>query len=136
MESVALATAYTGAKSVDDNAYDRVATVDADASLLNSCWDKVCGRVAEKLQPFLSSSETGEEEFTLNLEVSGAYCDSLTPSVNSDLQACLTSGIIAEWFRFACPTKTPEWETESHCLLNRAFSKLCSRKKPRRSYSE
>lgn len=131
LEKVSLESAYTGAKTdQDDRFYDRVATIDADKELLSGFWIESCGKITDKLREFIRSSVNNELALTLNLEISNAYDEALTPSVKEDLRGVLLYGIIGRWFRFTFPERSAEWLAQSSDLLERACSKLCHRSRP------
>ena len=133
LEEVALASAYSGAKTEGSpDFFDRVATIEEDAGLLSRFWTRMCGTVTDKLKSFITASETTDESLSLTLELSGAYDDSLTPSVKSDLFSAMAAGVAAGWFQITFPSRAHEWEAQSELLLKRCFSKLCHRKKPKR----
>ena len=133
-KEVSLNTAYTGAKSATENGlFDRVATINADSPILSRFWVQACGEVTEKLKGMIVASESFSEALSVSLELSGAYDDSLTPSVEADLSAAIAAGVTARWMRLSFPDKASEWEAQSAHLLHRAFAKLCHRKKPTRT---
>ena len=136
LEEVSLATAYTGAKSGgDESMFERVATITEDEALLTRLWNGLGGILTEKFKSFIISSEITSGSFLLTLEVSGAYDDSLTSSVKSDINGGVAAGVVAGWFRISFPEKSSEWEKQSEMLLSRAFSKLYHRRRPSRRES-
>lgn len=131
LEEVALNTAYTGVKTdAEKGFFDRVATIDEDEELLSRVWKKVCGEVIEKLKQYISAINIKDESMELSLEMSGAYDDTLTPALITDIKDAVAAGVTAGWFSFSCPEKAKDWENMKAGLLTNAFSKLCSRKKP------
>lgn len=136
LEEVALAAAYSGAKTeAAEGFFDRVATIEDDSGILSRFWTLICGRVADKLKNFITASEISGDSLSLTLELSGAYDDTLSPSVKSDLFSAMASGVTAKWFRITFPARAPEWEDQSAELLERALSKLCHRLPPQRQQS-
>lgn len=134
-EDVSLASAYTGAKTDDDSGvnFNRIATIDADNNLLSRFWIQACGIVTDKLKSFIMASEINENSIKLTLELSGAYDDSMSPSVEKDVFSAMTAGVTAQWFAITFPERTKEWDEKSAALLNRAFAKLCHRRRPKRA---
>ena len=133
LDEISLNSAYAGTKTVgEEGFYDRVATVEADSLLLSRFWTEMYGEVTEKFREFIVKAEKTETDFSLTLELSNAYDESLTPSVREDIFGGMVKGMMAYWFRYTCPDKSPEWQKESSSLLSRAFAKLCFRKRPRR----
>ena len=133
LEEVSLNTAYTGAKTGDiPGTFDKVATIEGDHRLLGKIWGWVCGEVIEKVREFIADSESAENELKIILEMSEAFDSSLFPSVVSDMKAAVAAGVSARWFGYSFPEKAGEWEGLFERLLQRAFSKLCHRRKPHR----
>ena len=133
MTEVALASSYAGAKSRETADFDTVATVKEDEAFLQRFWNDTCGEIASVLQEFVAVALFSGESLKLELELSGAYDEALTPSVEADIFSALSAGVTARWFRFTLPEKAPEWETRSRDLLERAHRKLCYRRKPLKS---
>ena len=103
-EEVSLATAYTGAKTESDKAfYERVATINCDDTLLRRFWNQACGIVTARFKNFIRESEIKEDLLMLNLELSNAYDDAMTPSVKSDLFSAMAAIVTERWFRITCP---------------------------------
>lgn len=132
-EEISLASAYAGAKKDDEKGfYDRVATVNADETLLNRFVTEMHGVVADRFREFLTSTECGEEALGFTLEVSGSYDNSLTPSVKEDIFRGIVAGVISRWFRFTFPSQEETYRIQTDRFLERAYAKLCQRRKPRR----
>ena len=132
MEEVGMTSAYLGAKSGEEEgkSFLKIATIEADRDLLDRFWVEMTGRIADKLKNVIKSNSLSETDFEMELEVSGAYDESLTPSVERDLYASLVAWVTARWLRYTFPDRANEWEAEANSLLERAFCKLCYRKKP------
>lgn len=130
-EDVALHSAYTGEKeNADPNFFRKVATVKADNPLLLRFWSDMASRISERLQAFVSMFNCSDDLFSLTLMLSGAYDDTLTPGVKTDLKSALVAGVAARWYAFAYPEKTAELENREEKLLDSVISKLCHRKPP------
>lgn len=130
-EDVSLKSEYAGFKSPDKEAlYPRVSTIDADENILSGFWLEMCGRISEILKDFITVSSISSSSWKFSMEVSGAYDDTFTPSVNNDIQSSLSTGILARWFKFTFPERAAEFQQESETLLNRVISKLCHRRRP------
>ena len=130
LDTVALNSAYIST----DKEYsgERVETIETDNSILTRFWSEMCGNVTEKLRNFIFTGTVNLESMKLELELSNAYDESLTPSVVNDLSAAMVAGVTAQWFQFRFHDRYEEWDNRSSQLLDRAFSKLCHRKKPTR----
>lgn len=134
MTEVSLASAYAGAKSGNETRnFSSVATVKEDEALLERFWNDTCGEIASVLKEFVVTAIFSGDSFILRLELSEAYDDVMTPSVESDLFSSLGAGVTARWFEFSLPEKASEWKERSETLLQRAHRKLCYRRRPQRS---
>lgn len=130
---IALQSAYAGVKNGDSSRFfDKVATAKSDEALLNRFLTEMAGVIADHLKAFVVDYSCSPASFSISLEVSGAYDDSLTLSVTSDLFAALSAGVTARWFALAYPEKASEFSAKTDALLSRVYSKLYSRKKPAR----
>ena len=128
-------TAYTGVKSDDSDSgalFERVATVEEDAELFARYWRDACAIVAERLKQFVGGAGFGREELSLNLEVSGAFDDSLSPSVETAVFSVIAALLSARWFRLSMKEKAEEWEEEASRLLAEIERMLFHRRAPRR----
>ena len=131
LDEVSLNTAYAGAKTQGEaGIFERVAAIEADEALLSKFWLEMTGQLAETLQGFIKSAEHSQTALKLNLETSGAYDESLTPSLVEDVKAALAAGITQRWFTYTLPSRAEEFCRNSELLLKRIISKLCHRKKP------
>lgn len=129
-------TAYAGAKSPSsdlDKDYDRIATVDEDAAMLNRYWHNAGNTLADRLKDFITGFHIDDDTIALTLEVSGAYDESLTPSAEGDLRSFVAAAMARAWFALTLPDRAAEWETECSRLLRDASRKLYHRRRPRRS---
>ena len=108
-----------GVKSDDSDSgalFERVATVEEDADLFARYWRDACAIVAERLKQFVGR-RVWREELSLNLEVSGAFDDSLSPSVETAVFSVIAAPLSARWFRLSMKEKAEEWEEEASRLL-------------------
>lgn len=128
-------TAYTGVKSPsggDLKTIDRIATVDEDSALLSRYWQKAGSILADRLKDFITGAAVSDSTIALTLEVSGAYDDALTPSLETDLKGFVAAAMTRSWFAITLPDRVAEWDAESERLLRDASRKLYHRRKPRR----
>ena len=136
LDDVSLNSAYAGAKSNDGKAsFDKVAVIEQDEAMLSRFWTEMCGKITDKLKEFVAVSSLTSDKFSLTLELSGAYDESMSQSVVEDLKAALATGVTARWFRYTLSDRAEEWDAQSTRLLDSALSKLCHRSKPVRSNS-
>ncbi len=128
-------TAYTGAKSIAGGSqedFDRVATADEDAAMLDRYWLNAAGMLAEHLKEFITSASADTAGISFALEMSGAYDDSLTPSLKEGAAALVAAAMAKSWFSMTYPEKAAEWEAECVRLLKETDRKLYHRRKPAR----
>lgn len=131
IDKVSLNTAYTGAKNAKESGYyDRVATIKADRVLLESLVGQSAGLLMERLKDFITVPFLGGDEISFTLELSGAFDESLIPSVTNDLEDVLVTATTAAWMRIADVTKAENWERETSAILQRGIAKLCHRRRP------
>ncbi len=134
-QELAKTTAYTGVKNESEDAataFNRVATVEEDSGLLQRYWEMACSELIEKLKRFVTSAVNTSDRLTLSLETSGAYDDSLTPSLKTDLFSFLVASIAARWFRMVLKERAEEYGREASAKLTEAERKLYYRKRPQR----
>lgn len=134
LEEVSLHSSYMGVKnSAEISFFNRVSTIKEDETLLCGFWKEACGELAEKFRPYLYSYNLDDSALSVSLETSGAYDDALTPSVVSDSFNAIAFGVLGRWLKIVFPEKSEETINQSRLLLERAYSKLCQRQKPRRN---
>ena len=133
-DEVSLKTAYTGAKNTAcSDCFSRISTVNDDDEILSCYWKTACGEITDKLRAFLTGCQISDNNFNMILEVSGAYDEALTPWVESDLFDTLVASVTAAWFRLSLPENAGEHELKALTLLQRAYAKLCQRRRPQRN---
>lgn len=130
-ENVSLHSTYTGAKNTtEDTSLMKVATNDSDNLMLSRFWLDICGEITEKFRQFIVKTEINDTSFSMTLELSSAFDESLLSTIRTDLQGACVNGILGAWFEISFPEKSVEAATRCQTLLQRAFSKLCHRRKP------
>lgn len=132
-DEVSLKTAYTAAKSEDENSnFDRVATIDADESLLSRFWRDICGFATDHLRHFVKSFSISSDLFSLTFELSNAFNETETSAITNDIIAAIASGITEKWMLVASPSNAPEFATQTLSILDRILSRFCQRRRPTR----
>ena len=132
-KELAKVTAYAGAKSDSDalsEVVDRVATVKEDDELLSRYWEMACSGLVDRLKSFVTVADYSADSLLLQLETSGAYDDSLTPSLRTDIFSYLVADIAARWFRITWQEKAESYAGEASRLLTEAERKLYHRRRP------
>ena len=140
-DEVAKTTSYTGAKMQgDDTAYDRIFTTDSDRSMLERFWTEACNAATEQLKKFIVEvSENGEgntidlsRDYVVKLELSSAYDENLTESVQASLFSFFVSAIVSKWYKFTNKDETESYAADAVGMMNDVMGKIFYRKKPRR----
>lgn len=87
MREVAVTTAYTGGKmDKDENALDRISTVDEDESHLERFWDESRADLSQELLELVTfEGLRNETDYEVRLNVSKSFEDALLPSMNKSL---------------------------------------------------
>lgn len=133
LQDISLNSAYAGAKSPGEkDIFERVATVNEDSGILSGFFSEMCGSILEKFSGNVASSSLTESRFSLVLEVSGSFDESLSESLVNDITAYMSAGVTARWFQITLAEKAVEWDAKANLLLQRAFAKICQRKRPQR----
>ncbi len=135
-EKVAQTTAYLGLKSPGEGErgelLDRVATVDGDAAMLSGFIAEGYATAVERLKGFVADAVFSEDKMRLMLEVSGAYDDSVTPTLTTGFRSFLVATVMARWLRLSFPDKAEEWEKEAELRLSSVERNLYHRRRPTR----
>ncbi|MCM1356433.1 MAG: hypothetical protein NC212_08520 [Staphylococcus sp.] len=133
-EEVAQTTAYTGAKmDGDEDAYDRISTIDEDQGLLERFWNESCVAVCGKLRRFLKGGFTEESsKFALVLEVPSGFNPALLVSMQKELFSFFVMNITAKWYAFTNKKEAGDYAVSAMTLLEGVHRKACYKKKPSR----
>lgn len=138
---VAKTTSYAGQKMVDDeSAYSRIFTTDADREMLERYWVEACAGATNLLKPWLVSVGAQPEshgvdlgnDYTVTLQVSDRYDESLTDSVETSLYSYVVNTILAKWFVLSNKGETEAYATMAVGMMEDVLQKLYYQKKPER----
>ena len=133
--------AYIGAKYIgDDDAYNRISTVDGDRTMLEHFWSEACSLTTSTLKPFIvevnAHPVSHTVELALNyetkLKVSTLYDDSLTESISTSLFSFFVNYIIGKWCEFVNKAEASVYLTTANSMMQDVTSKLYHRKRPQR----
>lgn len=134
---VAKATDYTGSKLIDgdEGARDRILAVDDDFKELGRFWDETVAAAEEWLKQMLVSGQTlttddGDRQYDMNIEVSKAWDATLHGSVESTLRSYFIASIIGQWFKFANKGEAKEYLASAGEMLQNVERLLYARKRP------
>lgn len=131
---VARTTEYSGAKISDEEAYERIATIDEDRGLLQRFWDETRAEVARELIRLLSTEgmDTDGDTYTLQLEVSPAFDKALLPSMQLGLFSYFVQSIAAKWYVFTNKEESAAFANAGKKILDDVREKVFYKKPPTR----
>lgn len=129
-EEVAQTTSYTGAKMDDEHAYERIFTTDEDAKQLERFWNECKNMVCNSLKKVLESETEQQGTYTLNLELSSAFDESLVESMQRSLFSFFVMNITAKWFTFANKSEATGYATEAATYIEDIMCKAYFKKRP------
>lgn len=162
MHEVAMTTAYTGAKQMDtdENAYERIATVDEDETELKRFWEESRAELCQELiglvtfegmvsnlakpdepkEPLIAEtmqlSELPEavqaEHYELRMDVSKSFDEALLPSMELSLRSFFVYSIVAKWYIYTNKGEAGEYADKAATLLDDIHRKAVNKKKPER----
>lgn len=133
-------TAYIGAKSTEEGAYNRIFTTDADRTLLENYWSEACSMVTASVKSYIkhvsdnevSHSVSLEKNYEVTLSLSELFDNSLENSIKSSLFHSFVYFIVSKWCIVASPQSAESYALEATKMLNDAVQNLCHRKRPER----
>lgn len=134
-------TAYIGAKTIgDDASYGRIATVDADRTLLENFWAEACGVVISNLKQFLvevpdiSTSHTINlaNNFNIELNMPSSFNTELGDGIQSDIFNFFVLFIVGKWCRLTNKAESDIYTLDADQKLHKAMQKVYYRKPPQR----
>lgn len=129
-EEVAKTTSYTGAKMDDEHAYERIFTTDEDATILERFWNECKNMVCNSLKKVLESETEEQGTYTLNLQLSSAFDESLVESMQRSLFSFFVMNITAKWYTFANKSEATGYATEAATYIEDIMRKAYFKKKP------
>jgi len=137
---IAKTSSYSGAKSDDSSAYDRIFTTDEDRQMLERFWNEASNAVTELFKPFITSVVSSPEShgielgrnYTATLELSASFDVNLKSSIESSLFSFFVNFILGKWYGFTNKPEAQGCGQEAAAMLDDVRSKLYYRKKPTR----
>lgn len=129
---VAKTTSYTGAKMDDDAAYDRIFTTEEDKVMLERFWNESKNAIAGNLKKFLVSETETDATYTLTLELSASFDESLLKSMERSLFSFFVMNITAKWYTFTNKEETTDYAAGAATNVEDIMRKVFFKKKPRR----
>lgn len=126
-------TNYTGAKmDGDENAYDRIRTVDEDKTELQRFWDESRAEIAQTFIRMLVSETMDGDNYTLVLNVSVAFDKALLPGMQLGLFSYFVQSITSKWYVYSNKQEAPGYASVAKNSLNEVKEKAFFKKKPTR----
>lgn len=128
---VAKTTSYTGAKmQEDEGAYERIFTTDEDKSMLERFWNECRITVAGALKKVLDSETETDGVYSLSLELSSAFDEALTESMQKSLFSFFVMAIAAKWYAFTNKGEVTGYAAEAAVYLEDVAKKAFFKRKP------
>lgn len=154
MKEVAVTTAYTGGKmDKDDNAFNRISTVDEDETHLERFWEECRADLCQELIGLVSfegmafddiihvnpdivvprvSAVSRHMHYEVRLDVSKSFDNALLPSMKLSLFSYFVHGIAAKWYIYTNKGEAGEYADKAATLLDDIHRKALYKKKPTR----
>lgn len=137
MAEVAVTTAYTGGKMLDndENALHRISTVDEDENHLERFWEESRADLSQELIGLVARegmAAPGGGDYELRLEVSRAFDEALLPSMRVSLRSFFVHNIVAKWYVYTNKGEAGEYADKATTLLEDIHRKAVYKKRPRR----
>lgn len=153
LKEVAVTTAYTGSKMDDDeNALQRISTVDEDELHLERFWEEcradICqeliglvifeGMISSLVKPTNENAAAMSQEiaakptYELRLDVSKSFDEALLPSMKLSLFNYFVQGIVAKWYVYTNKKEAGDYAVRASALLDDVHRKAVYKRKPTR----
>lgn len=126
LSEVARKSAYTGAKKEgDDNALDRISTVDEDETELKSFFDECRIELTEYLRGTLDSEglDSDNDTYNIAINVSDKFNDALQSTMQLALKSFFVKGILSRWFGYTNAEEAAQYAMQSASALELLWSK-------------
>lgn len=131
-DEVSKTTSYTGAKMEDESAYDRIFTTEEDKAMLERFWNESKNAIAGNLKKFLVSETETDATYTLTLELSASFDESLLKSLERSLFSFFVMNITAKWYTFTNKEEATDYAAGADTNVEDIMRKAFFKKKPRR----
>lgn len=129
---VAKTTSYTGAKMEDETAYDRIFTTDEDKTMLERFWNESKNAICNSMKKFLSDEQEEDGNYTLTLELSASFDESLLESMERSLFSFFVMNITAKWYTLANKKEATDYAAGAAANVEDIMRKAFFKKKPKR----
>lgn len=130
LHRVARMTNYTGAKREgDENAYDRISTVDEDDDELKLFWDELRGELIHILAGKIVSEglQTDDDTYDLTLSVYDGFNTALIAGMTINLFYYFVYGILAKWYIYTNEQSVDDYAAMAAVQIDELSSHLVQR---------
>lgn len=129
---VAKTTSYTGAKMDDEAAYNRIFTTEEDKTMLERFWNESKNSICNSMKKFLSDEQEEDGNYTLTLELSASFDESLLESMERSLFSFFVMNITAKWYTLANKQEATDYAAGAAANVEDIMRKAFFKKKPKR----
>lgn len=129
---VAKTTSYTGAKMDDEGAYDRIFTTEEDKTMLERFWDESKNTICNSMKKFLVNEKESNDTYTLTLNLSASFDESLLESMERSLFSFFVMNITAKWYTLANKQAATDYAAGAATNVEDIMRKAFFKKKPKR----
>ena len=129
---VAKTTSYTGAKMSDKEAYERIFTTEEDKTMLERYWNESKNTICDSLKKFLTDEQENGGTYTLTLDLSVSFDESLLESMERSLFSFFVMNITAKWYTLANKQEATDYATGAATNVEDILRKAFFKKKPKR----
>lgn len=134
MQEVAVTTAYTGGKMIDDDEHapERISTVDEDENHLERFWEESRADICQELIGLVTFEGMTGTDYTLRVNVSKSFDDALLPSMKLSLRSFFVHNIVAKWYVYTNKGEAGDYADKAATLLDDVHRKTVYKKRPTR----
>lgn len=129
---VAKTTSYAGAKMDDEAAYDRIFTTEEDKTMLERFWDESKNTICNSMKKFLVNEKESNDTYTLTLNLSASFDESLLESMERSLFSFFVMNITAKWYTLANKREATDYAAGAATNVEDIMRKAFFKKKPKR----
>ena len=143
-EEVKKTTEYTASKMGEDqDAYNRIAAIDSDKTLLDRFFNEAKADVTDIIKPFITSiPSTGKTtygknikdvfEFSADLNLPNLFESNLLESIESTITSYFTNYIVSQWYKFTNKKESEGFKVLAESCIIDLRRKIYYRKSPTR----
>ena len=129
---VAKTTSYTGAKMGDKESYERIPITDEDKVMLERFWNESKNTICGSLKKFLTDEQENGGAYTLTLDLSVSFDESLLESMERSLFSFFVMNITAKWYTLANKQEATDYAAAAATNVEDILRKAFFKKKPKR----